>query len=85
MSFQDIYTPGDMLWYVNINYLTGSKELCCGHVRTLYDHVLILTDEEDCSSHMISISELDMLFADERSAREYMNSVSVTAKFGGKR
>ncbi len=84
MNFNDIYRPGEILWYVNINYLTGNKELVHGHVRTIYDTVLILTDEEDNSSHTISIAELDQIFTDEHSAKTYMSTVKFTAKFGGK-
>ncbi len=84
MKFSELYKPGDKLWFVDVNYLTGKKELVYGHVRTIYDNVLILTDEEDCSSHVISISEIEQIFADEHSAKVCMSSIVVAAKYGGK-
>ena len=82
MKFNEIYMPGDVVWYVKLNTLTGNKELACGRVRTIYATVLILTDEEDNSSHVIDMSEADQVFRDEKSAKEFFNSVEITAKYG---
>ncbi len=84
MKFNEIYMPGDIVWYVKINNLTGTKELVCGRVRTTYAAVLILTDEDNNGSHVIDISEADQIFRDEKSARELYQSTTVTAQFGGK-
>lgn len=83
MKFNEIYMPGDIVWYVKINNLTGTKELVSGRVRTTYANVLILTDEENNGSHVIDISEADRIFRDERSARELLQSITITAQFGG--
>ncbi len=85
MKFNEVYMPGDVVWYVKLNTLTGNKELVCGHVRTIYATVLIITDEEDNSSHVIDISEADQIFRDEKSAREYFNATVITAKYGEKK
>lgn len=84
MKFNEIYLPGDIVWYVKTNELTGNKTLVCGRVRSIYATVLILTDEGDNSSHVIDISEADQIFRDEKSAKEFYQSIIVTAQFGGK-
>lgn len=82
MNFLE-YSVGDIVWYLNLNYLTGHKELVHGHVRTIYPTVLILTDEEDNSSHCISLTEADQIYRDEHSANVAYNSTIISAKYGG--
>lgn len=84
MNFQEMYTKGDIVWYVKLNDLTGNKALVSGKVRSIYPEVLIITDVDDCSSHVIAMAEIDQLFPDEKSAQEYFNSVKIVGKYGGK-
>ena len=82
-DFRDMFKPGDTVYYVWVNYLTGDKELLNLKLRTVYARSMVGWEEKGCA-HMIGYQTKDYIFWDRHQAEELYKDLDVEAQYGRK-
>lgn len=79
-DFRDYYTKGEIIFYVYINELIGTKQIIKIKVRSIYARTLVGYEENACC-HMIGYNTREQIFHSKSEAEAFSKAIQIVAKY----